>query len=706
MKHNKKYNIFGWLAATTLMLTTACSDNIALDVPQGDDNGTKTVTFTIQPQSQLGTRAEGDLETGNKYISDGSKADVLIFAVYKAKKDAEGNITGWEPDTEFQKGNQTNGWYEGDLGDAQNAIKVDKFPVAIQLVITDPDAEYKVAFWAQNHETKAYDTRKLHRVKVNYTDENGNPALNNDELRDAFCIVSDVITRDTKDTQTVTLRRPLAQVNIGTAGWDYEGAAHLHPSPVGYTYSKVTLGGVAQYYDILNGEALDQDALDAAIEENPNDFSEEEDADDHQATIDVTFDFNLIPAFIQADEEEWKTTYTPVEKEEFLQVDVNRNGSIDGYTKNQYVSWADYEKYRKGEINTNAADYQEPAEGDELPKTTGTEDLFKQGIMPETEVYKYLSMCYVLVPEAKTIEAEGDVAGASEGDEEDETAEPEKESRVLSFVEFEAKGIDMDETADEPAATDADDDKTLRKVFKINNVPVRKNWRTNIIGNNFFTTITKFKLDIVPEYFGDYNYNGWEYGAPDQGGSWNGEIGYTYTLSFSNSGKIESSTNFFTTQKDSDSDEKVNAVTSSFGYGIGTYNGNDYSFVKKMDAKGSISFTTKSNSTVIIVASNSYASKGGLQNASGRIDFDGTELEAERYATQPDNNKNCYIYTVNVPAGEHTISKVQDTYQFGIYYVEVKTSSFFDGETPGIFPEGGFNDKYPDYNPKEGVGNQ
>ena len=138
MKYNRKHNMFGWLAASALLLTTACSDNVALDVAQGDTNGANTVTFTIMPQTQeLGTRADGDIETGNKYISDGTKADVLIFAVYKKGTDGT-----WTPDPEFCKGNLTGGLLsDGALGNAQNAIKVDQYPVTVQLYVTDYDAE-------------------------------------------------------------------------------------------------------------------------------------------------------------------------------------------------------------------------------------------------------------------------------------------------------------------------------------------------------------------------------------------------------------------------------------------------------------------------------------------------------------------------------------------------------------------------------------
>ena len=703
--------MFGWLAAAALLLTTACSDNVALDVAQGDTNGANTVTFTIMPQSQkLGTRADGDIDTRNKYISDGSKADVLIFAVYK--KEADGT---WVPDQEFCKGDQTGGLLpNGALGEAQNAIKVNKYPVTIQLYVTNYEAEYKVAFWAQNHETTAYDTKKLHRVKVSYKD-----AENNDELRDAFCAVTEKpFSGATKETQTVTLRRPLAQVNIGTAGWDYEGAAHLKPSPVSYIYSQVKLGGVAQYYDIINETALNQEALNAEIAAHPEDFDEDANADDHKAKIDVTFDFNRIPAFVQAEQSEWSTQYTPVENEEYLQVDVNRNGKIDGYTKNKYVGWEDYEKYRKGEYNENAEDNEDSEEeGEDPDEKISTKDLFNEGIMPETEMYKYLSMCYVLVPEAEGEtggDAEGDVAGAAEeeGEEEGEANAPQQVNSVLSFVEFEAKGIkisekdeDADNAADDPTADDEAIDNTLKTVFKINNVPVSKNWRTNIVGNNFFTAVTKFHLDIVPEYCGDYNYNGWEYGPAkgDDNLSWPGEGSHTYSLSFTSSS--------FTQKSDDPNFSSPFTISGTLGetsYGTGTYNGTSYPAALKMNSSGYIKFKTKSRSLVTIVQTDQMFVSKVLTKGQGRIQIDGIELPASS-ATQPQGSSGIYLYTVSVPAGDHEILKVPGTYEFGIYYVEVNTSFVIDDKTiyknvfvigedeNGEDENGDFDQKYPDY---------
>ena len=39
------------------------------------------------------------------------------------------------------------------------------------------------------------------------------------------------------------------------------------------------------------------------------------------------------------------------------------------------------------------------------------------------------------------------------------------------------------------------------------NVPVRRNWRTNIIGHNLLTESSAFDIVIDPDFFGEYDYN-------------------------------------------------------------------------------------------------------------------------------------------------------------------------------------------------------
>ena len=432
-------------ASLLLLLSTACSDNI-LDTAGVDEPRTSVVTFTVNTESQtVSTRAAGEGEetaTSIYHISDGTHVDVLKYAIYQVTTDDAGNET-LTLDESFYK-DKTIGQVKTGKGQRLLAATPDKFPMKISLSL-DMDKTYKVAFWAQNSGTGAYDTQDLTQVKVNYA-----AAANNDELRDAFCALSDTIDKSSTANEVI-LRRPLAQVNVGTTGWDYEGAAMLKPSAVSYTQSEITLEGVAQYYDVLEGKALTKDDLtNRNIEDD--------------ATTKATFKYARIPAFINVSDDDWNEAehkYEPFTKEEYLKVEINKE---EGYEK--YWGWDAYQEYIKAK------------------NEDGT---YKNEGLPDTETFKYLSMCYVLVPEAKPFTSEDKVDNATYGS-------------VLPKVTFSAQGIDEDNAPGAEASG-------LGEVFQIPNVPVQKNWRTNILGNNFFFVDQKLNLTIVTDYCGDYNYN-------------------------------------------------------------------------------------------------------------------------------------------------------------------------------------------------------
>lgn len=401
-------NIVGWFSAAALLLTAACSGNPDMNLPEDDIPAGKTVvTLTVRPENQSTISRAGESPESYPKISDGTKADLLIYAVYD--KNADGSYTLAE---EFG---------------GQKRITDAVFPMTIQFII-DKDAEYTVAFWAQNSTTDAFDTSDLQKVKVIY--EN---AKNNDELRDAFC-VTETINGSIND-KTITLHRPLAQVNVGAPGWDYEAAAILHPNPRTYAKSTVTFSGLAQYYNVVEAKTLTQDEL--------------EDGELAMTTGDVVFATDIMPAFLNLDNDDWNAlSYLPydkayneaftsdVAKENFLIIDIDKDENFK-----PYYHWGDYNT-----VNN--------------PKT-----------LNDTETFKYLSMTYILVPVAK--DETGNVKVAS-----------------LSKVKF--------------SASEADGSNE-REFFTISNVPVQQNWRTNIISNNIFLVDATFHLFIVPTYCGDYN---------------------------------------------------------------------------------------------------------------------------------------------------------------------------------------------------------
>lgn len=643
MKRNRKYNIFGWLAASALLLTTACADNATYDLAQDNSNAPNTVTLTVKPQYQIAAtrgEAENHLDTKNGTIGKGLMADVLIFTVYQVNNDGT-----YTPVKEFFKDNKV-GDFEANKDEYQNAIAFNGQPVTLQFVVTDAmNAQYKVAFWAQNKDTKAYNTKDLRKVKVNYTDEKGNLMLNNDENRDAFCGVSETFDRNTRTMQEVILRRPLAQINVGTVGWDYEGAAALKPTATSYTQSTITLNGVAQFYDVVNGKVLVDNEKD-------------------MPTANVTFDFGTIPAFINVSDDSLQNhlTYKPFYCEEYLRVKLDQK---EGYKK--YVGWGQFEEYRQGITTTTGGQYGYTEENDTKAKYTNDE-------YPETEEFKYLSMSYVLVPEPKTPEA---VAAA----EDDPTATP---GSVLPSVTFEFRGIEGTENEDGEIVFKGDNETVKFKTsYTVNNVPVQKNWRTNILGTSFFTTAAKFKIDVVPDYMGEYNYDG------VTNGTWPGHYEEnvtekTYTLTLD--GSKGDPNNFFTLSASSSYSNKY--VKTPDG-APATYNRKTYGQGYKLNKAAGIDFTTTNKrSTVVIVKSiwKDNLKKDDLNNpeyVECTVKFDGKELPLESGVTSS-SNPGVRVYTIeNVPAGNHEIRR-DDTGESGIFCVEVTTLPqwIVDGEHP------------------------
>lgn len=466
MKRNRKYNIFGWLSAAALLLTTGCAETSDLDAKLKSGDGDNIVTFTIAPErGAVSTRA------GEKpySISDGSQIDLLVFAVYERTED-----DGLKLLEEYQKEKNkevTIGDKKITAGPGQNVVEVkgichEKYTYQF---VTDPKKEYVIAFWAQSSKCDAYDTSDLTKVEVKYKN-----ALNNDESRDAFC-GNYAFKGSERGTHDVILYRPFAQLNIGTAGWDYEGAAALHPSPTGYTESKVVIEGVARFYDVTGDAALDSDnkgktGLGTTV------IKEETDK------TDVTFDFAKLPAFIHIPaeklmqkREDGKERYEVYDNEEFLVVNLDEKMYIE-----PYYSYAKYKEYLENK--------------DRQSNSTGGIIIDWKG--PYTETFKYLSMSYILVPEAKPI---NNIPGTTNG-------------AVLNSVAFYAKGLVLNEEESVKVM-----DKPL---FTINNVPAQKNWRTNIVGDSFFVTTIKSLLYIVPDYMGDYNNLYFDKGDPDSGNDW------------------------------------------------------------------------------------------------------------------------------------------------------------------------------------------
>ena len=182
------------MLAIVAMIATSCQQEVDLGVNAGE---TATVSFNINAPA-------------SRAYSDGKTAQHLQWAVYDAS-----------------------GTYLPDLTGAKN-FEIST-TVELQLVTGN---KYDVIFWAAAEDapyTVKFDKKTM---TVDYTG-----AHSNDEIRDAFYKKHHIDVKGAQ-TETIELRRPFAQLNIGTN--DYEAAKSAGYEP---TLSSVK---VASIYNTLN----------------------------------------------------------------------------------------------------------------------------------------------------------------------------------------------------------------------------------------------------------------------------------------------------------------------------------------------------------------------------------------------------------------------------------------------------------------------
>ena len=348
MKRNIKFSIFGWFAVAAMLLTTSCKDD-SLDDGALVAGEYETISFSVSPEaSPVRTRAVEYPGSDKKYsrISDGTKADMLIYAVY----DQDGNLL-----PEYGQGKDSSLPDYIVAGEGQTIMAADKFPVEIKLQVKR-DHTYKVAFWAQSSKCKAYATYDLTQVQMLYEEREGSDSKstpNNDELRDAFCRVESItVDRKATETRYIYLYRPLAQINVGTTGYDYEIVVRDDNSK--YAYTRTQIITAARYLNVVE---------DKIYTDNETNL---------RSALDYTY--ARIPAYMHYTDEEFAsvdiTRVEDAEREEFLYVDLNGDKEFKGYLSEAPA---------------------EPAE---------------DGV--DTETFKYLSMSYVLVASDTKMNSKGE----------------------------------------------------------------------------------------------------------------------------------------------------------------------------------------------------------------------------------------------------------------------------------------------------------
>lgn len=223
---NKKL-FLSMFAATGMLFATSCSNDELEAVQSGNE---AQVSFSLGLEGAIGSRA----------ISDGKSADVLMYAVFDKdgkristiKKESKTGVT---------------------------------FPTTAEITLAKGQT-YKVAFWAQDDDCKAYTVSDDMNVTVDYKTNN---TSNNDETRDAFFkTVEFTVTGST--SIDVELKRPFAQINVGVTKADWEAAV---ASGITIAQSSVFIKNAATSLNLLNGTVGEETAdVSYVLNTIPNEF--------------------------------------------------------------------------------------------------------------------------------------------------------------------------------------------------------------------------------------------------------------------------------------------------------------------------------------------------------------------------------------------------------------------------------------------------
>ena len=193
--------LFG-LSAFTMLFATSCQNDLDFDTTVGK---TSTVSFSV-----------GTPEIATRAYSDGATATKLQYAVYNAAGEELTDLT--VTDAEIH-GSTT-----------------------VNLQLTTGNT-YSVIFWAAAENAPYTVDFAAKTMTVDY-----DKAVSNDETRDAFYKYHTFTVKGAQ-TETIELKRPFAQLNIGTA--DYAASTSAGYTPVN---SAVTVKSIYNTLNLWDGE--------------------------------------------------------------------------------------------------------------------------------------------------------------------------------------------------------------------------------------------------------------------------------------------------------------------------------------------------------------------------------------------------------------------------------------------------------------------
>lgn len=475
MKLNKY--IVGFMASTLMMLASSCRDDTFSEYRDENNSDEFTVTINVGLEGMEYSTRKGEGKTDDiskkHYIGEGSQVDMLVYAVYFDANKSNGSTTtnsdpDWEAAPEYTKGvvdpenkfedlKVTPGYGQTILYVGNTLPKNEKQQITLTL---KKGQQYKVVFWAQNHKTEAFVIDDLKRVQMKYKvvhSEEGKPeeikSLNNDEQRDAFCRSVDISGDQSNRDITIYLRRPLAQINVGTTGYDFETITRNADKK--YLYSKIRINRAARYLNVVEDYVYTN-----TIGDDPSI------TEDKEAFYTIDYEYAKIPAYWDMEIPKYPS-YTAYDLNEGGAFDIfkhNHGALLDqSNEKNSFLSIYGQEEFLRVHLNKPKEGSDENSNDNEEDTEEDTEeppvfrDEYDDGYLPyasmgasgdddnnvQTEIFKYLSMCYILTP----------------------TNGSHTLTNVKMWVATDEEGSDEVE------------------VLNLNNVPVKANHRTNMVGS-------------------------------------------------------------------------------------------------------------------------------------------------------------------------------------------------------------------------------
>lgn len=212
----KKHYYLG-LAVASMLLATSCSQ----EEDFGQQSSGELTTFSVSLDGATNSRAAGE----------GTNVNELVYEVRNSSDEIVIDET----------------------------VEMNGSSATVEMALVKGE-EYKIIFWAQNDENGVYTTKDLTAISVDYSNVNSNL----DKL-DAFYNGFEY-TADGKQHR-VELRRPFAQLNVGTSSEDWSKAQSLGVT-VAKSKVEISVGALATTFNAFSGEALD--ATTATVTFNAN----------------------------------------------------------------------------------------------------------------------------------------------------------------------------------------------------------------------------------------------------------------------------------------------------------------------------------------------------------------------------------------------------------------------------------------------------